>query len=75
LMPAMEPGRVCIMKAGRGAGERCVVLRSEGENFVVVAEALRKKKKERKVNIRHLEPLDVKVDVSSEENVLNVLKG
>ncbi|MCX6777446.1 MAG: 50S ribosomal protein L14e [Candidatus Micrarchaeota archaeon] len=74
-MPAMEPGRVCIKTAGRDAGARCVVLRREGGNFAIVAQAFRKKKKERKVSMRHLEPLDVKVDISSEENILQVLKG
>ena len=51
-MPAIEEGRVCLMKAGRRKGEEVTITKVLDENFVMV----KGKKKERKVSVKHLEP-------------------
>ena len=63
----IEPGRVCIKKFGRDAGERCVVINVLDNRFVEIVSSIRKKA--RKANILHLTPLDQKVNPSSEEEI------
>ena len=53
-----ETGRVCVKTAGREAGRYCIVLKKEGEMFVLVpcpkeVTGVR----QRRCNIAHLEPL------------------
>lgn len=55
-MPAIEKGRVCVITIGRRKSE-VTVTKLLGENFAVVKDA---KGKERKVNIRHLHPVEKK---------------
>lgn len=55
-----EKGRVVMKIAGRDSGKLGVVLDVE-ENFALVDGFLRNKK----INIKHLEPLKKKIDVSS----------
>ena len=52
-MSLFEVGRLCVKIAGRDAGNKCVVVESVDESFVVVDGNVRRKR----VNIRHLEPL------------------
>lgn len=54
-----EVGRVCMKIAGRDANKHCVVIKKIDSNFVEIDGQTRR----RKVNITHLEPLDIKVDV------------
>lgn len=78
-MAVIEVGRICRKIAGREAGRACVVVRVIDDNFVEVTgpkelTGVRR----RKVNIKHLVPLPIKLDISegaSEEEVLNALKG
>jgi large subunit ribosomal protein L14e len=70
-MPAIQPGRVCLKTAGRDACKKCVVTKILDDNFVQVASAGRKK--ERKCNILHLEPLPESVDASDAEAVKKAL--
>ena len=51
-MAAIKEGIVCVMKAGRRAGEEVTITKIVDKNFVMVEG----KKKERKVSISHLEP-------------------
>lgn len=77
-MAVIEVGRVCRKIAGREAGRVCVVVRLIDENFVEVTgpkelTGVRR----RRVNIKHLIPLPIKLDISegaSDEEVLNALK-
>ena len=69
----MEIGQVCLKIAGRDAGKECVVIENINDNFVLIDGNTRR----RKCNIRHLEPLEVVVDVSekaSHEQILKALK-
>ncbi len=78
-MGLIEIGRVCIKTAGREAGKKCVVVRIIDKNFVEITgpkelTGVRR----RRVNIRHLLPLPLKIDISEgaeDEEVLEALKG
>jgi large subunit ribosomal protein L14e len=54
-----EVGRVCVKIAGRDAGKRCVIVDTLEFPFVMVDGETRR----RKTNIRHLLPLDQKIEV------------
>ena len=68
-MPAIEVGRVCIKISGREAGEKCAVVEVIDDKFVEVVGA---NIKNRRCNIKHLEPLDETVEIS--DNVEKVKK-
>jgi large subunit ribosomal protein L14e len=71
-MVAMENGRLCVKKLGRDAGNLCVITSVMDENFVKVLCLGRKKK--RRCNVTHLEPLPQKMEVKeSEEATLKAL--
>lgn len=56
-MPAIDKGSVCILKAGRRAGEEATVVKLVTDNFALVK---LKNGKERKVAVAHLEPAQKK---------------
>jgi large subunit ribosomal protein L14e len=59
-MGLIEQGRVCIITKGADAGEEVVVKQVVDKNFVIISgETV----KERRANIRHLEPTGRKVQV------------
>ena len=63
-MPALEVGRICIKLAGREAGEKCVIIDVIDDKFVeVVGTSI----KNRRCNIKHLEPIDETIEVKSED--------
>lgn len=63
-MPAMEVGRICVKLAGREAGEKCVIIEVIDDKFVeVVGTAV----KNRRCNVKHLEPLEETMEVKSED--------
>lgn len=63
-MPAIEVGRICVKIAGREAGEKCVIVEIIDDNYVeVVGSTI----KNRKCNIKHLEPVDQKIEVKSDD--------
>jgi len=68
-MPAIEVGRVCVKISGREAGEKCAIVELIDDNFV---EVVGTNIKNRRCNIKHLEPLDKTVEVS--DNVEEVKK-
>ena len=57
----IEVGRVCIKIAGRDAGRKCVVVEILDNSYVVVDGNVRRKK----VNMRHLEPLDEVIEIKA----------
>lgn len=64
MMPAIEVGRVCVKLAGREAGEKCVIIEVIDEKFVeVVGSAV----KNRRCNVKHLEPIDQTIEVKSDD--------
>jgi large subunit ribosomal protein L14e len=58
-MSLYEVGRLCLKIAGRDAGKKCVIIENVDDTFVFVDGATRRKK----VNIKHLEPLAVTVEI------------
>jgi len=70
-MVSIENGRVCVKKTGRDAGRLCVIASVIDDNFAKVLCAGRKAK--RKCNIRHLEPLPQKLEISSDAQCLAAL--
>lgn len=79
-MAALEIGRVCMKTAGREGGKYCVVLKKEGEAFVLVTgPKILTGVKRRKCNIEHLEPLpnvlEIKEGASDEEVLAAYEKG
>jgi len=68
----IEIGRVCMKIAGRDAGKLGVIVEIIDDVFVVLDGEVRR----RKVNIKHLEPINKKVEInekSSHSDVLNAL--
>lgn len=63
-MPAIEVGRICVKIAGREAGEKCVIVEIIDDNYVeVVGTTI----KNRKCNIKHLEPVDQTIEIKSDD--------
>jgi large subunit ribosomal protein L14e len=63
-MPAIEVGRICVKIAGREAGEKCVIVEIIDDNYVeVVGSTI----KNRKCNLKHLEPVDKTIEVKSDD--------
>jgi len=60
----IEAGRICVKTAGREAGLKCVVVDILDERFALVTgpESLTGVKR-RRVNIRHLQPTELKVEI------------
>lgn len=70
----IDIGRVCIKVRGREAGRYCVVVDVIDDKFVIIDGDVRRKR----VNIRHLEPtpivLDIKKGAGTEEVVMKMLE-
>jgi len=69
----IEIGRVCVKIAGRDAGLKCVIVEIIDDTFVRIDGQTRA----RKCNIRHLEPLGLKLELgrgATHEAVLKALK-
>lgn len=62
-MPAIEVGRICMKISGREAGEKCVIVEIIDDKF---AEIVGTNVKNRRCNIKHLEPLDQVIEIKSE---------
>lgn len=69
-MPAIEVGRVCVKIAGREAGEKCVIVEVIDDKFV---EVVGTNIKNRRCNIKHLEPVDQTIEIKS-DNVDEIKK-
>jgi large subunit ribosomal protein L14e len=63
-MPAIEVGRICIKISGREAGEKCVIVEIIDDKFV---EIVGSKVKNRRCNIKHLEPVEQVIEIKSED--------
>ncbi len=76
-MPAIEIGRICVKLVGREAGRKCVIVDIIDENFVLITgpKSLTGVKR-RRVNIKHIEPLEYIIDIpkgASDEEVLKAI--
>lgn len=54
-----EVGRLCIKTAGRDAGKHCIVIEAVDGNTVLIDGETRR----RKVNVKHLEPLNKVIEL------------
>ena len=63
-MPAIEVGRICVKIAGREAGEKCVIVEVIDDKFVEVVGTTMKN---RKCNIKHLEPVEQTIEIKSDD--------
>jgi large subunit ribosomal protein L14e len=77
-VPAVEVGRVCVKTAGREFGRKCVIVDLLDKSFMLVTGPKKVTGvKRRRVNVTHLHPLDVKLDVqkgASDEEVAAALE-
>ena len=63
-MCSSDLGRVCVKIAGREAGEKCVIVEIIDDNYVeVVGSTI----KNRKCNLKHLEPVDQIIEVKADD--------
>ncbi|MCQ8898562.1 MAG: 50S ribosomal protein L14e [Hadesarchaea archaeon] len=70
----MEVGRVCVKVAGREAGRKCVVVEVRDDTYVVV---VGKGVRRRRCNVKHLQPLSLKLDLppgAGDEEVVRLLE-
>ncbi len=72
-------GRICVKIAGRESGRKCVIVDIIDDKFVLITgpKSLTGVKR-RKVNIRHIEPTEYKIDIprgASDEEVLKALEA
>ncbi len=58
-MSLYKVGRLCLKIAGRDAGKKCVIIENVDDSFVFVDGATRRKK----VNVKHLEPLNTVIEI------------
>ena len=64
-------GRVCRKIAGREAGRVCVIVDIIDKNFVLIDGP---RVKRRRCNIKHLEPLDLIIDVNKDTPKEEIVK-
>jgi large subunit ribosomal protein L14e len=78
-LPAIEVGRVCVKQLGRETGKKCVIIDVMDKSFVLVTGPKKVTGvRRRRANINHIEPLQVKIDVTrgaSDEEVTSVLEA
>ena len=78
-MAVLEIGRICVKTCGREAGRKCVIVDIIDKNFVLVTgpKSLTGVRR-RRVNVRHIEPTEFKIDIrrgASDDEVLEALKS
>lgn len=67
----MEVGNVCVKIAGRDAGLKGVIVEKLDTNFVIIDGQVRR----RKCNLKHLEPLNEKLDIKNKASHADVVKA
>ncbi len=70
-----EIGRVCVKTLGREAGRKCVIVEIIDRNYALIDGLMVKR---RRANIKHLEPIKEKVDISkgaSHDDIEKAIKG
>lgn len=78
-MPAIEIGRLCIKKAGRESGRKCVIVDVMDKSFVLVTGPKKVSGvKRRRANINHVAPLEETIQIkrgASDEEVAQMLEA
>ena len=79
VLPAIEIGRVCVKQFGRETGKKCVIVDVMDKSFVLITGPKKVTGvRRRRANINHIEPTQVKIDVTrgaSDEEVNSVLQS
>ncbi len=79
MMTAIEIGRVCVKTVGRETGQKCVIVDLMNKNFVLVTgPSSLTGVKRRRVNLKHIEPTEFKVDIDrgcEDKAVLKAIKS
>ena len=79
MLPAIEIGRVCVKQFGRETGKKCVIVDVMDKSFVLITGPKKVTGvRRRRANINHIEPTQVKIDVTrgaSDEEVNSVLQS
>ena len=77
MLPAIEVGRICVKITGREAGRKCIVVNIIDENFALITGPRKVSGiKRRRVNISHIEPTEVKIDIireAADEEIVQAL--
>lgn len=77
-MPLISVGRICVKLAGRDSQKKCVIVNLLSENFVLVTGPKKLTGvRRRKVNIKHLMPLDKSIRIrknASDEAIISALE-
>lgn len=77
-MSAIQIGRICMKTKGRESGKKCVIVDVVDSSFVLVTGPKDVSGvKRRRVNVRHIQPLDAIIKISkgaSEEEIMAVLE-
>ncbi|RLI52591.1 MAG: 50S ribosomal protein L14e [Candidatus Thorarchaeota archaeon] len=75
-MTLYETGRVCVKTMGREAGSHCVVVEPmDGKYVMITGPKSLSGVRRRSCNVRHLEPLDIKIDIKSGASDDEVMKA
>jgi len=78
-LPAIEVGRICVKQVGRETGKKCVIIDVMDKSFVLVTGPKKVTGvRRRRTNINHIEPLEVKIEVTrgaSDEEVTSILEA
>ncbi len=74
-MTYLEIGRMCLKTAGREAGSYCVVVGDVDKDHVMITgPRVVTRVRRRKCNVRHLEPVPVKLDIKKDASDAEVIK-
>ncbi len=77
-MAAIEVGRICVKTRGREAGRKCVIVDLIDDRFVLITGPKDiTGVKRRRVNIKHIEPTPLKIEIkpgASDEEVKKALE-
>ncbi|MCC6058990.1 MAG: 50S ribosomal protein L14e [Thermofilum sp.] len=78
MVKVFDIGRICVKTSGREAGRKCVIVDIIDDKFVLVTGPKQLTGvKRRRANVKHLEPLQYKVQIpkgASDEEVLQALE-
>lgn len=68
-MSAIQIGRICVKTVGRERGKKCVIVDIIDKNFLLITgpKSLSGVKR-RRVNVKHIEPLEEIIEISRESS-------
>ncbi|MCS7374516.1 MAG: 50S ribosomal protein L14e [archaeon GB-1867-097] len=77
-MVAIDIGRICVKTRGREAGKKCIIVDIIDDKYVLITGPKELTGvKRRRVNIKHIEPTELKIEIKpgvSDEEVIKALE-